>query len=176
MRWEALCLPPLMSDGRRRKMKRSVTILGILLAFMLSLAIGLNAANAAPTCGDLVADHEYDYCAMDEFGNIEGVLLFFSGGSSPADFPLEIYTGHSDVFYACTNQAKGKIIDKAKLETSKNCQCIVDHADFVNPEGIIFHFDLAGFQFKVKGGGKKLGAMQGVDTLNESVVIGKCPS
>jgi hypothetical protein len=152
-------------------MRRSVSMLSILLAFMVSLAMGVSTASAGKDCTERLEQGPggYECTGVDEFGNPVGFFLDIGSISGP-DFEAAVVLDFFDVvFLDCACRSRIRDNGSNTFEVLKSFEC-VSNGQFGNSVQGAFDFNgPSAYQGTVARKGVSIGGGQGVDQEGDSI-------
>jgi hypothetical protein len=154
-------------------MRRSVSVVSILLAFLVSLAMGVSAASAKSCIDRLEQGNGLYLCSgVDEFGNEVdfGLAILGIGGSGP-DFAAELFSNTQEAILVCACKSKAKKSGD-KFEFKKSFQCST--AEAIGSQSTPFDFDDGAYEGTVGKKGRTIGNGQGVDEEGGVSISYKC--
>ncbi|MBI3797677.1 MAG: hypothetical protein HY268_12020 [Deltaproteobacteria bacterium] len=157
-------------------MRRSAFMVSILLAFLVSLALGMNTASAAVVnCEDLALGPGHDgrtySCeAMDETGITSSFTLAVSN-DSPDFQGLVESADDSTATLICACKAKGGFPDTTRFKVSRELQCLAVGGSLDMDETLTFNYSTAGYEGEVKKGGRAIDHGQASDHDGNSIIF-----
>jgi hypothetical protein len=159
-----------------RKMKRSAFMVSILLAFLVSLALGMNTARAAVlNCEDLALGpsgdgRTYECEAMDEFG-VESTFTLAVSDDSPDFQGILKSADYSTATLVCACKTKGGFPDTLRVKESRSLQCLAVAGYTRYSETLTFDYNTAGYEGEVKKGGRAIDHGQANDFSGNSIIF-----